>query len=440
MTLRQALYTVRRWRLVIFAGICIGAVVGWVSADGTRPVRTTFEATATMIIRPEAAGSSELKRLGPIATLGEVPSRVAARLGIDREIVQSRVYVLTPPDRGSVLIIGRSVDRAQAAALADVVADELIAELGGPNAPLRRLEAAVASPVKTGDIRPPSSRPGRALMLAAFGLVLGIAAAVIVDRFDNRVRSKSTAEPLGVPVMAEVPVLPRSDRDRLVSGVRPSSFIEAYRGLRSSVDRWMPLASNGDDARVIVVTSPTGGEGTTATVAHLAAAFGEVGRSVVAISANLRRPSLHSYFGKAQEPGLTDVLRGAPDARKLADLNLATTIRGVSLVASGAPVRNPAPLLDHVGDHLHEAQSLGDIVLVDAPPLLTTSDGSDLARHANGVLLVVRAGRTSVGAAARSVELLERLNIPVIGAVLVGSDGSAAGKYPKGSRRLGAGA
>ena len=66
---------------------------------------------------------------------------------------------------------------------------------------------------------------------------------------------------------------------------------------------------------------------------------------------------------------------------------------------------------------------MADFVLIDAPPLLTTSDAADLARQAEAVLLVVRAGRTSVDAARRSVELLERLGIPVLGAVLIGSDG-----------------
>jgi Mrp family chromosome partitioning ATPase len=90
------------------------------------------------------------------------------------------------------------------------------------------------------------------------------------------------------------------------------------------------------------------------------------------------------------------------------------------------PVRNPSPLLDRLADHLPDACGMADFVLVDAPPLLTTSDGAELARHADGVLLVVRSGKTSVGAGARSVELLERLSVPIIGAVLIGSDGAWA--------------
>src|SRR5205807_1430820 len=121
-----------------------------------------------------------------------------------------------------------------------------------------------------------------------FGLLLGVAAAFAVDRFDNRVRSRAVAEEaLGVPVLAEVPRLLRSDRDRVHRGAEPSSFVEAYRQLRTSVVRWVPPEGHGDGHRLIVVTSAIAGEGKTTTVAHLATTLAEIGRSVLAISADL---------------------------------------------------------------------------------------------------------------------------------------------------------
>jgi tyrosine-protein kinase len=416
---------VRNTRGLIVVGMLIGVVVGWVSAPGTIGTAARLQATHTLILGPETEVS--IHKTAELARRGAVPDRVARRLGIDRRKLPSMVWIEAHEEARELLITGRSADGAQAEALANVTAEELIVELGGPKSPLRTLEpAGVASPIETGDPRGPSSRSGRAFLLGAFGLLLGVGAAFVLDRFDTRLQSKRTAEDaLSVPVMAEVPALARSDRDRMLAGSQPSAFIEAYRGLRTSVDHWRSQASNGDGRRVIVVTSPIGGEGATTTVAHLAATLGEVGRSVVVISADLRRPRLHLYFNKAREPGLTDILQGAPAARRLVDLNLATTIRGVRFVSSGAPVQNPAPLLDHICDHLRDARSLGDVVLIDAPPLLTTSDAADLARHADGVLLVVRAGYTSVGAATRSAELLQRLNIPFLGAVLVAGDGSA---------------
>ncbi len=423
MTLRQYLYVVRRWKSVIVAGIVIGLVVGWVSAPGTEARTTTFEATHTLFLKTPVGNYPLLYYRAPaMATLGAVPDRVATRLGIDRRVVQSKVKVETPPNKGEMLITARSTDRGQAEALANATAEELVIELGGEKSPIQSLEPAVAFREQTG-IRGPTSRPSRAFLLGAMGLLLGVAGAFGGERLDNRIRSKAGAEEaLKSPVMAEVPAVSRLEQGRLIAGAESSAFVEAYRGLRTSVDRWATQTGNGDRRPILVVTSPIGGEGKTTTVAHLAAALGEIGRSVVVISGDLRHPTLHLYFDRAQEPGLTDVLRGAPDARRLADLNLTTTVRGVQLVASGAPVSNPAPLLDHIGDHLRDARSLGDFVLVDAPPLLTTSDAADLARHADGVLVVVRAGRTSVATAARSAEMLERLNIQVVGTVLVGSE------------------
>jgi capsular exopolysaccharide synthesis family protein len=425
MTLRESLHVMRRWRSVIVAGVLIGFVAGWVSAPGRAATTTTFQATHTLILDP-GAGLFYQTSAAVLARLGAVPDRVAARLGIDGQLVRSMVSVETFR-LGVVSITGRSADRAQAKALADVTAEELIVELGGPKAPLRTLEPAVAAPIPTDDIQGPSSRPSRALLLGAFGLLLGVGAAFGVERFDNRIRSKRTAEnALGGPVLAEVPPIPRSDHGRLSGGTEPSSFMEAYRRLRTFVELWRPREGTDDGHRVIVVTSAGADEGKTTTVAHLARALAEGGHSVVVISADLRRPRLHFYFDRPVEPGLSDVLRGAPDARRLADLNLTTAVRGVRFVASGAPVDNPAPLLDRAGEVLREARSLADFVLVDTPALLMASDAANLARHADGVLLVARAGHTTIGAASRSAELLERLDIPVIGAVLVGIDAAPA--------------
>jgi Mrp family chromosome partitioning ATPase len=418
MIARRFLHVVRQWRRIVLAGVVIGLVVGWVSAPGSA-TRSSFEATSTVFLDTRAGRSPIPAVLG--ATYGPVPSRVAARLGLDRQFVRSRVRAEFRPLATALLITGRSSDPGQAEALANVTTEELVVEMGGEKAPLRVLETAVAAPAKSQGIVGPASRPGRALLLGAFGLMLGVSAAFGVELLDNRLRSKRAAEEVpGVRVIAELPPISRSESGRLITAAESPPLIEAVRGLRTSVDHWAHQGS-GDSRRVVLVTSPLGGEGATTAVAHLAVALGEVGRSVVVISADLRHPRLHLFFGKAREPGLTDVLRGAPDARRLADLNLATTARGVQFVSSGAPVRNPSPLLDRIGDHVRDARSMGDFVLVDAPPLLTTSDAADLARHADGVLLVVRSGWTSVGAVTRSMELLERLDIPVLGAVLIGS-------------------
>jgi len=148
MTRIKSVHVMWRWRSVIAAGVLIGVVVGWMSAPGTAATATDFQATHTLIADPQG-GEAFLYRAAVLARLGAVPGRVASRLGIDRRLVQSMVSTETPVGVGLLLITGRSADRAQAEALANVTAAELIVELGGPKSPLHTLEPAVASPVPT---------------------------------------------------------------------------------------------------------------------------------------------------------------------------------------------------------------------------------------------------------------------------------------------------
>jgi capsular exopolysaccharide synthesis family protein len=423
MTLRDFRRVMRRGSWIALSGAFIGVVVGWLTAPGATST-VTFEATNTLfLVRPVKNSEENIRLSGVVATLGAVPDRVSLRMGIDRESVRSMVSAVTVGP-GVLSVTGHSLDRNQAQDLANVTAEELVVELGGANSPLQILEPAVAKPAK-GDFQGPTSRPSRALALGGFGLLLGVAGAFGLDRFDTRIRSKNDAEKaLAAPVLREMPSLRPSEYGHLLTE-GSSTFIEACRGLRTSVEHWATGADGTRPRQILIVTSPAGGGGTTTTVAHLAAALGEVGRRVVAISGDLRNPRLHRYFDHPRDPGLTDVLRGAPDVRRLTDLNLVTAVPGVRLISSGPPVPNPSTLLDQIGNHLEDVRHLADFVLIDAPPLLVTNDAADLARHADGVLLVLRAGRTPARAATRSVELLERLDIPIIGAVLVGSHNSA---------------
>jgi capsular exopolysaccharide synthesis family protein len=462
-----------------------------VTAPGKTAGPTTFRASHTLIYEPQGNQSYNLEQLALLATSGAVPSRVAAQLQVDRGKVRSAVSAVANPLVGTISITGRSAEAGRAVSLADVTAKELVAEIvggnqatydaeisrltaevdtarkrlnavknpadqdgpradlttaeralqtyqsvGPPKAPLRTLEAASATAVAPSGVQAPNSKSGRALLLGGFGLLLGVAGAFALDRLDGRIRSKSTAEAaFGVPVVAEVPRINKADQGQLLARTQPSSpFVEAYRSLRTYVALWAPETGREDGHRVIVVTSPSPGEGKTTTVAHLAAMLAEIGRSVVVISGDLRRPRIHQYFDQPGAPGLVDVLAATPGAPAFDDLDLATSVRGVRLVPSGPPVENPAPLLEHAGELLRAARGLADFVLVDSPPLLVANDAVDLARHADGVLLVARAGQTPIQAAEHSAELLERLEIPVVGVVLVGSDEGSGGSRSYASR------
>lgn len=299
---------------------------------------------------------------------------------------------------------------------------------GPPQSSLLIVEEGEGREVEPEGVRAPDGKLERGLLLGVFGLLLGAGAAFALDRLDTKIRNKATAEAaLGHPVLAEIPPLPggRKHRDELLALTQPSSpFVEAYRGLRTVVVLTAEHSSSngsGKHGTVLVVTSPGAGEGKTTTAAHLAAMLAEVGRSVLVVSADLRRPRLHVLFGTDREPGLTEMLANEGEAPDLAALVKSTKMSRVRLLPSGAPTENPAPLLRQAADVLAAARQVFDFVIVDTPPLLVANDAAELASSADGVLVIARATRTSIDAAQRSAEMLDRLDTPVIGCVLAGA-------------------
>lgn len=478
----------KRRLLIVVAVAVLGVAGGWFSAPGKTAAQVSYRATHTLIYEPHGNQTYNIQQVALLATSGDVPSRVAGRLKLDRATVRASVSATANTDVSTIAVTGRSTDPAMAASLADVTADELNAEISGPdqavydaqlkhltdavdgaqarlnavpakdasgqaaartdlnsaqqalqqyksstpppNTQLTTLEKASASPVKPAGVKAPNSKTGRAVLLGAFGLLIGLAGAFALDRADRRIRTKSRAEQaFGAPVVAEVPPIGKSLQGRLLTRTDATSpFIESYRGLRTYVALWAPEADEDDGHRVILVTSPGAGEGKTTTVAHLAAMLAELGRSVVVISADLRRPRIHQYFDQPEGPGLVEAL--ADDVPDFENLDRPTSVRNVRLVPSGHAVNNPAPLLEHAAELVRATRPLADFVLIDCPPLLVANDAVEMARHVDGVLLVARSGATPVEAAERSAELLERLEIPVVGTVLVASEAvSNASRY-----------
>src|SRR6185503_15334160 len=103
---------------------------GWVSAPGQTHRVTTFRATHTLIYEP-GGQSYNLEQIALLATSGVVPSRVAARLGVDRSQVRAAVSAVADTQVATISITGRSSEAAKAVSLADVTAEELVAELLG---------------------------------------------------------------------------------------------------------------------------------------------------------------------------------------------------------------------------------------------------------------------------------------------------------------------
>jgi len=247
---------------------------------------------------------------------------------------------------------------------------------------------------------------------------------------DDRIHGRAELEAaVGAPVLAVVPKVDgwrKRDQTRLVttssSGSPPA---EAYRSLRTNLQ----FISRDGSMRVIAVTSPQAGEGKTTTVANLAATLAHTGKRVVALSADLRKPRLHRFFGLPNNEGLSTMLAGQAE---LADV--ARRVEGLDslrVVTSGPVPPNPAELLssDGMEAFLSVLRSTADYVVIDTAPALIVTDAMIVAPRVDGVVVVVDADVTTAAAASHAVEQLDQVGAKVIGSVLNGFDASKARYY-----------
>ena len=314
--------------------------------------------------------------------------------------------------------------------------DQLSSQIAGLNTQVASLTAPDITPgtlIQPAEVpavpSSPNHRQDAALGFVA-GLVLGVGFAFLRERMDDRIHGRDQLEAaVGAPVLAVVPKVEgwrKRDQTRLVttssSGSPPA---EAYRSLRTNLQ----FISRDGSMRVMAVTSPQAGEGKTTTVANLAATLAHTGKRVVALSADLRKPRLHRFFGLANEAGLSSILAGqaelADAARRVEGLD------SLRVITSGPVPPNPAELLssDEMEALLSHLRATADYVVIDTAPALVLTDAMIVAPRVDGVVVVVDADSTTAGAASHTVEQLDQVGAKVIGAVLNRFDPSKARYY-----------
>lgn len=267
------------------------------------------------------------------------------------------------------------------------------------------------------------------LVGAGLGLVAGLVLALLRRAMDSRIRT--TADVDEVLNVGTLGVLPESvaigaARRSLVPGATRRRERarrlgdEATRQLRTNVRFW----SVDRPPRSLVVTGPTAGEGKTSVALALARSMalaavesgGDAARPIVLIDGDLRRPTLAERRGVPGTPGLAEVLARRAD---LEDALHADDTAGLALLPAGGRVPNPSELVgsDRMGEVL-ATLTRDHFVIIDSPPLLPVTDAGLLGVQADGVLLVLRPGRSGKVQAEYCRRVLGRLDVPLAGVVL----------------------
>lgn len=298
--------------------------------------------------------------------------------------------------------------------------DELEADIARARTLLGEIELAKTDSV--GRVLVPAYLPGARTspdtgqtgILAIFlGFSIGIGAVFVRDRMDPSVRRRGEVETsAGAPLLAAIPEGEGPGRI-MVTDDPHGITAEAYRALRARV----LFAVSQDPMKTFMISSYLHAEGKTTTAVNLAITFAESGRSTVLVGADLHRPDLANYFDVGDHPGLAAVLANALPVDKAV---MPTAIANLEILASGPHVPNPAELL---GTHaltelVEELEKRVDFVVIDAPPVVGTSDALTIAPHAHGVILVANAQRSTPATIEEAALELRSVGANVIGVVM----------------------
>ena len=277
---------------------------------------------------------------------------------------------------------------------------------------------AVIEPAAPGEPVGPN-RLANVLLAAALGFGLALVAALLLEYMDDTIKTGEQLErKLGLTELATIVHLPQvaERRDGLVCLLQPRSVVaEAYRMLRTNLQFSLldhPVAT-------LVVASANPGEGKSTTAANLAVVVAQGGRRVILVDTDLRRPSLHRFFGLANVKGLTTQL--LDEQAPIDDALLAIeAVPGLSVLTSGPLPPNPSEVLEsqRLARLLEALQKRADLIILDSPPLLIVADAAILAKRADGTLLIFQSGSTRTDAARRAVEHLGKVGVTPLGAVV----------------------
>jgi polysaccharide biosynthesis transport protein len=265
---------------------------------------------------------------------------------------------------------------------------------------------------------PVSPNKIRNAILALFaGVGLGIGLAFLRERLDDRIKTRQEVERrLGAPVLAAVPRAAswkRSGHPHLIMLTEPKSPVsEAYRTLGTNVQY---LASQ-HPLKVIMITSSLGGDGKSTTSSNLAVVLAHAGKRVILVSADLRRPRIHQFFGVANDVGLSNALSGSlPPARVTREVGIPT----LRLINAGSTPNDPAALLGsrQTAEFIGALKQVSDFVIIDTPPVLAVADASILAPLVDGTVFVMDAERSSRSALTQARNQLQNAGANIVGAV-----------------------
>jgi capsular exopolysaccharide synthesis family protein len=260
-------------------------------------------------------------------------------------------------------------------------------------------------------------RPNIPLNLAVsllLGLVLGLLLVLLLEYMDDTLKNPEDVEKrLNLPVLGVIPKLKANETLEEVTADVRSAFAEAYRSVRTALQ----FATATGTPRSLLITSASPSEGKSTAAVTIGRNFSQIGKRVLLIDSDMRKPSMHKKLGIDNSIGLSNFLAGLVGIN---DVVRETEHPGLHVITTGPLPPNPAELLhdDNMLRLLAHGLKHYDQIIIDGPPVMGLADAPIISSNVEGVLLIVEAGATRKLAASTAVKRLHAARARLVGVLI----------------------
>lgn len=273
-----------------------------------------------------------------------------------------------------------------------------------------------------------------------FGLILGAALILLLERVDTTIRDKEHAERVlvGVPCLGLVPTISATTGVPDLEGLRMRDLYVFENSLSEPAEQARTLRTNilflsaERKLKTLLVTSALPEEGKTTIAVQTGITLAAAGGRTVLIEADMRRPRLGATLNVRQDCGLSTYL--ANRDTDVGEVVQKTLVPNLDVIVCGLIPPNPAELLNslRLNQLLAKLHEQYDMVIIDSPPVNAVSDALVMASRVDGVLIVAKAKRTTSEALRTAYRSLLNVDAPVIGTVLNDLHRGSFGYYKRG--------
>lgn len=399
------------------------------SASSSALVLATESADVSAALAGDNLAKSKAVSYKSIAGTRPVAERVANELKLaeNPDKLLESIEVSVPTNTAEIRVTAFAEGAQRARELADTWVAALVAQvnelessaIGPGNSSTVKIQPLGQAVLPTVPVSP--NIPFFIVLGGVLGLALGIGYALVRSRIDRKIRNSKTLEHLGINVVGVLPRYKPMTKHRTIVNFghendrngEAYSYTESVRELRTNLN----YIDIDNPPRTILITSSVPSEGKSSTLANLAVALAKSGKNVVLIDADLRRPTQTELFDLISGAGLTEVLTRKVEVEDV--LQPYGPVPNLQVLGAGRIPPNPSELLGSKSMALLLKElAVNSVVLVDTPPLLSATDAAVLSTVVDGVILAVRAGRTSSVEVEQAQQSLQRVDARVLGAVL----------------------